>query len=180
MARRKDWRVETNSEIIPNARSSNAVCENNQARTLPLNLNQRKRLKNNLMKQLTMFSAEDEGAKKYSSKIEAPIYEPKNRPPHLMVICDDSKAVSLIREIDKSSLPDDEKAFLRLAAYRHCVFNYEQVADYYAHAGIEMQKLMEKSALVIIDFDSAIEGGFVRLCDEIKTQFMEEYDITTS
>jgi hypothetical protein len=49
------------------------------------------------------------------------------------------------------------------------------VADYYAHATPEMQRLMERSALVIIDFDAAIEGGFVRICKEIKTQFMEEY-----
>lgn len=38
-----------------------------------------------------------------------------------------------------------------------------------------MQRLMERSALVIIDFNAAIENGFVRLCDEIKGQFLEEY-----
>ncbi len=64
---------------------------------------------------------------------------------------------------------------MRLAAYRHAVFNYEMAADYYAHATPEMQRLMERSALVIIDFDAAIENGFVRLCEDIKTQFMEEY-----
>ena len=70
---------------------------------------------------------------------------------------------------------EEEKAFLRLAANRHSVFHYEKIADYYSHASIKMQKLMEKSALVIIDFDKAIEGGFVRLCEDIRTQFMEEY-----
>lgn len=127
------------------------------------------------MKQLTMFKNEQEEEESYSSKIEAPVYEPKNKPPHLLELCDDSKAKSLVREIDQSNLREEEKAFLRLAANRHSVFHYEKIADYYSHASIEMQKLMEKSALVIIDFDKAIEGGFVRLCEDIKTQFMEEY-----
>lgn len=127
------------------------------------------------MKQLAMFAPEDDSEKKYTAKIETPIYEPKNQKPHLLILCDDSKTRALIEEIDRSSLADDEKTFLRLAAYRHAVFHYERIADYYAHATPEMQRLMEKSALVIIDFNRAIELGFVRLCDEIKTQFMEEY-----
>jgi hypothetical protein len=127
------------------------------------------------MKQLTMFKSEEEDKESYSSKIEAPVYEPKNKPPHLLELCDDSKAKKLVREIDQSDLREEEKAFLRLAANRHSVFHYEKIADYYSHASIKMQKLMEKSALVIIDFDKAIEGGFVRLCEDIRTQFMEEY-----
>ena len=122
-----------------------------------------------------MFKNEQEEEESYSSKIEAPVYEPKNKPPHLLELCNDSKAKSLVREIDQSNLKEEEKFFLRLAANRHSVFHYEKIADYYSHASIEMQKHMEKSALVIIDFDKAIEGGFVRLCEDIKTQFMEEY-----
>lgn len=132
------------------------------------------------MKQLTMFEPESTGERKYCAKIEAPIYEPKNHQPHILTLCDDGKAKCLVREIEDSSLSDSEKAFLRLAAYRHAVFNYERAADYYAHASQEMQKLMERSALVIIDFESAIENGFVKLCDDIKTQFMEEYNDPTA
>jgi hypothetical protein len=127
------------------------------------------------MKQFTMFAADESEPKKYSAKIEAPIYEPKKPAPDVRTICNDGKTRALIRDIDDSTLPEQEKAFLRLAAYRHAVFNYEMAADYYAHATPEMQRLMERSALVIIDFDAAIEGGFVKLCDEIKTQFLEEY-----
>lgn len=122
-----------------------------------------------------MLEAEETATKKYSVKIEAPIYEPKHIKPHVMTLCNDAKTRQLCQEIDESHLPDDEKKFLRLAATRHSVFNYELIADYYAHATPEMQQLMERSALVIIDFDSAIEQGFVKLCDDIKTQFMEEY-----
>ena len=64
---------------------------------------------------------------------------------------------------------------LREAAARHIVFNYERMADYYAHASPEMQSLMEDSALVIIDFEKAIDDGFVRLCQDLKEQYREEY-----
>lgn len=122
-----------------------------------------------------MFDLSDDGLDKYTATIKAPIYEPKNQKPHLLTLCDDTKTRGLIREIDDSNLSDDEKAFLRLAATRHSVFHYERIADYYAHSSPEMQRLMERSALVIIDFEKAIEGGFVRLCEEIEKQFMEEY-----
>jgi len=118
----------------------------------------------------------DEAKLKYSGKIEAPVYEPSHAKPHVMLLCDQTKTKALIRDIDDTDLPEDEKAFLRAAAWRHAVFHYERIADYYAHSTPEMQRLMERSALVIIDFDSAIEQGFVRLCDDIRTQYLEEYN----
>jgi hypothetical protein len=130
------------------------------------------------MKQINLFGSEhlqkDED-KKYSSKIEAPIYEPKNKKPHILELCDKSKTHRLIREIDNSNLSIDEKNFLINASKRHLVFNYEKIADYYAHSSKEMQDLMEKSALVIIDFEKAIELGYVKLCQDIRNQYLEEY-----
>ena len=111
----------------------------------------------------------------HSSKIEAPIYEPKNVKPHILELCDKSKTHRIINEIEQSSLSNDEKFFLIDAARRHNVFNYEKIADYYAHSSKEMQTLMERSGLVIIDFDKAIEYGYVKLCEEIKKQYLEEY-----
>jgi len=127
------------------------------------------------MKQINMFGKVDQEEKKYSSKIEAPIYEPKYPKPHLLELYDTQKTKRLIREITESNLPDDEKTFLIEAAKRHTVFNYEKIADYYARSSKEMQELMEKSALVIIDFEKAIQLGYVRLCDEIRSQYLEEY-----
>jgi hypothetical protein len=127
------------------------------------------------MKQMMMLDFASDEPKKYTSTIGAPIYEPKNQKPHLMTLCDDTKTNLIIKEIEESNLPKEEKDFLIKAAQRHIVFHYERIADYYAHASPEMQKLMEKSALVIIDFDAAIEGGYVRLCEEIEKQFREEY-----
>jgi hypothetical protein len=130
------------------------------------------------MKQINLFGnqfKEDESEKKYSSKIEAPIYEPKNAKPHILELVNKEKTHRLIREIDNSNLSFEEKNFLIDAAKRHNVFNYEKIADYYAHSTPEMQNLMERSALVIIDFEKAIQLGYVKLCDEIRTQYLEEY-----
>lgn len=54
-------------------------------------------------------------------------------------------------------MPNDVKAFLIDAASRHMVFNYKRIADFYAGQPKEIQELMESLALVIIDFDRAIE-----------------------
>jgi hypothetical protein len=130
------------------------------------------------MKQVNLFGKEfapNQDEQKYSTKIEAPIYEPKNVKPHLMELCDKEKTHRLIKEIENSSLPFDEKQFLVDAARRHNVFNYEKIADYYAHATPAMQSLMERSGLVIIDFEKAIEYGYVKLCEDIKNQYLTEY-----
>ena len=125
---------------------------------------------------LLFENGSDEVEQKYTPKVEAPIYEPSHTKPHLETLCDTTKTRRLIREIDGSCLPESEQVFLRAAAWRHAVFHYERIADYYAHATPEMQHLIEQSALVIIDFNSAIERGYVRLCDEIRTQYLEEYN----
>jgi hypothetical protein len=130
------------------------------------------------MKQTNLFGLEyapNESEKKYSTKIESPIYEPKNAKPHIMELVDKTKTHRLLKEIEASSLPYDEKTFLMDSARRHNVFNYEKIADYYAHSSKEMQNLMEKSGLVIIDFEKAIQYGYVKLCDEIRKQYLEEY-----
>jgi len=130
------------------------------------------------MKQFNMFGEEFSSIddnKKYTSKIQAPIYETKNKKPHILELYDKEKTKRLIREIENSNVSIEEKMFLIESSKRHIVFNYEKIADYYAHSNKEMQELMEKSALVIIDFEKAIQLGYVKLCDEIRNQYLEEY-----
>ena len=128
------------------------------------------------MKQHNLFQLEQPNNEvKYTSKIETPIYVPKNNKPHILELCDKSKTHRLIKEIDASSLSIEEKSFLIDAARRHNVFNYEKIADYYSHSSKEMQDLMEKSALVIIDFEKAIQLNYVKLCDDIRKQYLQEY-----
>ena len=103
----------------------------------------------------------------YTNKIIAPVYEPKGERPPLSALIDRDKTQELIEGIDAAELPDDVKEFLRLAAERHTVFNFRQIAEYYCHADATLQDLMERSGLVIIDFDKAIEYGFVHLTERL-------------
>jgi hypothetical protein len=131
------------------------------------------------MKQINLFGNEFDPKKndqKYTSKINTPVYEPKNKKPKIYELFDDSKTKRLINEIKKSNISDDEKLFLIESAKRHTVFNYQKIADYYAHSNKEIQQLMEKSALVIIDFENAIEYGYVKLSDDLKKNYLDEYE----
>ena len=111
----------------------------------------------------------------YSRKIEAPIYTPKGEKPTPQDLFDDKRAKELLADIEATDLPEDEKEFLRIAARRHTVINFKRVADYYAHSPAPVQKLMEDSALVIIDFERAIELGYVKLSEEIAAQYLKDY-----
>lgn len=104
----------------------------------------------------------------YTRKVNIPQYLPSAVQPELYQLCDKSKYKELLRNIATSDVGEDVKDFLRLAASRHIVFNYAKIADYYAHTTPEIQRLMEQSALVIIDFDDAIANGYVRLSTNIK------------
>ena len=105
---------------------------------------------------------------KYTKKISAPQYVPRDVKPNIEELCNTSKYSELVRNINQSNATDEEKAFLIKAASRHIVFSYSKIADYYAHATPEVQKLMEQSALVVIDIDDAIANGYVKLSTTIK------------
>lgn len=105
---------------------------------------------------------------KYTKKVNIPQYLPKNVKPSIAELCNDAKTIKLINEIKNSNVTDEEKDFLIKAARRHQVFNYSKIADYYAHSNKEMQELMEKSALVIIDIDDAIANGYVELSNTLE------------
>lgn len=105
---------------------------------------------------------------KYSRKIADPIYEmTKEKKPEIVELYNSDKYKQLIIEIENSNLSNGEKDFLKVAASRHIVFNYSNIAEFYAHSNKETQNLMENNGLVIIDFDKAIENGFAKLTNEI-------------
>lgn len=103
----------------------------------------------------------------YTTKIKSPQYEPTGERPKVSELFDRRKADQLISEIESHSLPDDVSEFLRFAAERHAAFNYRKIAEFYAHADPSLQRLMEQSALVIIDYDDAVANGFVHLSNEL-------------
>lgn len=104
----------------------------------------------------------------YTKKVLIPHYEPSKIQPHIASLADFDKYIKLLRAINKSSVSEEEKKFLRHAASRHIVFNYSNIADYYAHASPEMQDLMEQSALVMLDIEDAIAHGYVKLSSSIR------------
>ena len=112
----------------------------------------------------------------YSTKVEAPVYKPTKAQPKIDELHGLGKYGEIIAKIEAAHLTPELDSFLRLAATRHIVFDYEQIAEFYAHATAEVQELMEDSTLVIVDFGKAIEDGFVRLNQELKEQYLEEHD----
>jgi len=109
----------------------------------------------------------DELSDLYTKKINAPIYEPHGPCPEVSDLYDTSKTDDLVAEVEAADLPAQVRSFLIAAAQRHTVINFRQVAEFYAHAPASTQRLMERSALVIIDFDKAIEEGFIRLTKQM-------------
>lgn len=105
---------------------------------------------------------------KYAKKTDIPQYNPTGETPELHELIDERKTNDLIAEIECSTLGIEEQRFLKKAARRHTAFNYRKIAEYYVNATKEMQELMEKSALVIIDYENAIKNGYARLSKRVK------------
>lgn len=110
-------------------------------------------------------SAESEDP--YTTKIDTPVYEPSEINPTITELYDDSKTHQLVNDICAAGLPGDVEKFLLSAAERHTVFNFNKIADYYAHAPENIQTLFEQSALVIIDYEKAIEYGLVHMTQKL-------------
>tara|TARA_R100001463_G_scaffold28426_3_gene65188 strand:+ start:7869 stop:8588 length:720 start_codon:yes stop_codon:yes gene_type:complete len=110
----------------------------------------------------------------YTRKIKTPHYEPKNIKPELSKLVDERKQKELLNKIHKSNVDKETKEFLIKASQRHLVFNYSNIADFYSHSDSETKELMEQSALVIIDFDDAIQNGYVELSNDLRKLFDEE------
>lgn len=112
----------------------------------------------------------------YTAKVSTPVYTPRGEKPELEELFDLSKVESLIAEIESVAAPEAVKQFLCAAAWRHAVFNYRNIAEYYCHCSPEIQDLIERSALVIIDFNRAIEHGFVEVNKRLQGMLQEDYE----
>jgi hypothetical protein len=111
---------------------------------------------------------------KYTRKVESPVYEPTGPAPPLSELMDTTKTDELVAQIKAQDLPPELSRFMISAAQRHTVFRYDKVANFYAHADAPLQRLMENSALIVIDYDKAVEDGFVKLNEEVSSLFAEE------
>lgn len=101
---------------------------------------------------------------RYTNIIPKIQYVPKTRcKPSEISLYNLEKYNNLVKEIKSKNLDSEIEKFLLYSATRHIIFDYQQIAEYYSHSDKEVQELMEKSGLVIIDFEDAMENGFVKL-----------------
>lgn len=122
-----------------------------------------------LAQQFDQSGQETQGEKEspYTDRIKAPIYEPTGPRPNIADLFDITKTMELVEAIEAAKLPHEVAVFLKAAAARHTVFDFSKIANFYAHSSADVQRLMEQSALIIIDFESAIEYGFVKMTEKL-------------
>ena len=123
---------------------------------------------------LINFDNDDE--EKYTKKVQSPIYEPTEKePPTIKMLYDDERQKRLFEQIENSELDEEVKQFLILASYRFIKFYFTKIAEYYAHIeNSEEKELFELLALIIIDYNKAIENGFVEMQSELEKLFRSE------
>lgn len=109
------------------------------------------------------FQDETEDEKKYNAETPPMEYEITGDAPLIDELYNLEKTELLQKEINEADVAVEIKRFLIEATHRHTVFNYGNIAEFYAQADKKVQELFEKSGLVIIDKDSAIANGYVKL-----------------
>lgn len=122
-----------------------------------------------------MAGADASPLQEYVQAIVSPIYEPSGVVPSLGDLYDTTATDRLVADIEAMELSPDLAAFLTAAAQRHTVIHFDRVANYYAAAPAEVQRLIEDSALVIVDSARAIERGFLRLHEAVNEAFAADH-----
>ena len=102
---------------------------------------------------MELFEVDDGYDKgRYTRKIPHIQYEPKGEIPSVFTLYNVEKYYQFRKEINEKDIPNDIKKFLIFSATRFIEFDYAQIAEFYCHADKDVQELMEKLGLVIIDF----------------------------
>lgn len=116
-------------------------------------------------------SKDGQQEEKYVSIQTRPIvYEPKkDSPPTITELYNREKADQLLVKINsyRNVLSRDIHDFLCAAAHRFIRFRFDLIAEYYCHSDQIVKSLFEDLALVIVDIDSAIERGFIKMNDRL-------------
>lgn len=121
------------------------------------------------LKDFKIDAFENEQTHEYTKKIKLPIYEPRGEKPQINELIDLEKHQQLLKNIEQSNAAKPIKEFLKIAASRHIVFDYSKIAEWYCHQDQEVKALCEENALVIIDYDKALENGFIKLTETLET-----------
>ena len=90
-------------------------------------------------------------------------YTPKlEKAPAIKELTDTDLYDELILKIETAEIEAELKEFLKLTATRFINFNFDLIAEYYAHANKDTQEIMEYLRLVIVDMDNAIKNGILK------------------
>lgn len=90
-------------------------------------------------------------------------YTPKlEKAPAIKELIDTELYDELILKIENADIATDLKEFLKLTATRFINFNFDLIAEYYAHANKDTQEILESLRLVIIDMNSALKNGILK------------------
>lgn len=112
---------------------------------------------------------------RYTKKIVPPVYEPSSQKPMLSELYQNLQETELLEKIKNTPMEQEEAEFLREAVHRLTRFDYKKIADYYANTENEgLKAIMEDLALVIIDYDKAIELGYIKLSNDLLLNDDEE------
>ena len=117
-----------------------------------------------------------DGENWYTQKTDTPIYEPTGEKVEIEEMIKTDKYDELVAKIKEAKIPEDIRDFLLKASTRHIQFNYKKIAEYYSNADKEIQELFEDNALVIIDFDKAIEDWYTLLLNQFRWEINEDED----
>ncbi len=114
----------------------------------------------------------------YSRKIESPVYTPTGlKIDDVRTLYDDTEVQDIEAHIAVADIPDDVRDMLMKAAQRFRRFDFGRVAEYYSQCTDPVVRaLMERAAMVIVDFKQAIENGFVVLAEDIMNEYLSEYE----
>ncbi len=104
----------------------------------------------------------------YTTKIESPIYKPTGKKPILSELYNLKNYNQLIKQIKLEKHEPKIQEFLEFAATRFIEFNYKNIAEYYSHSDKKIKNIIEDLAMVIVDYDKAIENGFVKLFETLE------------
>ncbi|MGB9615591.1 MAG: hypothetical protein ACPL3B_08820, partial [Fervidobacterium sp.] len=108
----------------------------------------------------------------YERKIATPVYEVKGFPVEIEDLYDAKKYEELVEEIEKANFVPEAKKFLLLAATRFIEFDYRKIAEFYAKTDKKTKEMFEKLALVVVDFEKAIENGWIEMSEKLREAYL--------
>lgn len=100
--------------------------------------------------------------------IELPFYEPSSDCPNESELVDMSRYNDLIDLIDKTDATTELKTVLKARAAFFCDFDFDKIADYYAHSSKDVKDVIKSLGLVVLAPKEAVESGFVELSEMIE------------